>query len=169
MNVTTCTLRNQHYTINIDEMHTKIYERGLGKCENRPPRHLRAALTPEQHGQEDCHTTRPRTASPRCRKALHYHHRHHARATSGARPRHVRKRTHKITSALECSTQAHRNHMWEHVEVINRHETLHLPHQHHVNDGGVTLVSGMAPVYVWAPDGTSPPRSLPVHVRGACF
>jgi len=32
-----------------------------------------------------------------------------------------------------------------------------------------TVVSGMAPVYVWAADGTSPPRSLPVHVRGAWF
>ena len=124
-------------------MHTQIYARGLGKCENRPPRHLHATLTPEHHGQENCHTTRPRTASPLCEKALPNHHREHARAKLGARPRQVRKRTRKITSALECSAQAHRIHTWEHVEVINRHETLHSPHTHHAKDGGVRYGSGV--------------------------
>jgi hypothetical protein len=76
-------------------------------------------------------------------KALYNHHRGHARAISGARPREVPKRTPKTTSALECSAQAHRNHTWEHVEVINRHETLHSLHQHHAKYGGVRYGSGV--------------------------
>jgi hypothetical protein len=76
-------------------------------------------------------------------KALHNHHRGHARATLGTRPRQVRKRTPKTTSALEYSAQTHRIHMWEHVEVINRAETWHSPHQDHEKDGGIRYGSGV--------------------------
>ena len=76
-------------------------------------------------------------------KALYNHHRGHTRASLCARPREGRKRTPKTTSALEYSAQTRRIHMWEHVEVINRAETLHSPHQDHEKDGGIRYGSGV--------------------------
>ena len=169
------------------------------------------ALAPEQTEREDCnHDNAAEHSIAVLQKALHNHHRLHARAKLGARLREVRKPTLKTpacnTTRQSTASPLCKKHFTITIEdmhaqfqarglgkcqngPLRQHLPLSALHRHTETTRGNTwrssivmklcthctntmqntVVSGMAPVYVWAADRTSLPRSLPVHVRGACF